>query len=386
YDINGDGYSDVVISDRGYDVGTGAADLEHGISYLQLGSSGGLSSSLSTITFQLWNAENHYSGQGSGMLADIDADNDDELLIGAYQYDGSANQCGSVALFRGATSLSGAKTEANAAILITGGYSSNLYLGWAATGLGDVYGSDGKPDWAFSALGNNASAVYVVSGALANGSYNTTTGAVSSVPQASNGDSVGSALVGDYDNDGDGLADLAFAAAGASAVYIYQGPLSAGALPLANADITMAITTMSAFSTGNYYSNVANAGDTNGDGYDDLVVGGDAASSNGGKAYLYLGPVGATTSPTVTLTGATNDGLGKSVSGGIDVDRDGRDDWLVGAQGADSGGTNNGAVALIYGGASGSYTLTTLAATTSGAVWFGGNGALLGARVLGAGD
>jgi hypothetical protein len=70
----------------------------------------------------------------------------------------------------------------------------------------------------------------------------------------------------------------------------------------------------------------------------------------------------------------------------VDVDRDGRDDWLVGAQGADSGGTNNGAVALIYGGTSGSYTLSTLAATTSGAVWYGSNGALLGGQVLGAGD
>ncbi|MEZ5065872.1 MAG: FG-GAP-like repeat-containing protein [bacterium] len=76
----------------------------------------------------------------------------------------------------------------------------------------------------------------------------------------------------------------------------------------------------------------AYAGDVNADGYDDFVVGATGVSGNGGKVWLFLG--NATHVPTLlwSQTGIAGTGLGSDVATAGDVNADGFDDFLIGAR------------------------------------------------------
>jgi hypothetical protein len=88
---------------------------------------------------------------------------------------------------------------------------------------------------------------------------------------------------------------------------------------------------------------VGGAGDVDGDGYDDLVVGAVKDDDNGdqcGSARLYSGKDGTVL---CTFYGDTaHDHLGISVSGAGDVNCDGKADIIVGAYGYDTNGSNSG--------------------------------------------
>ena len=72
---------------------------------------------------------------------------------------------------------------------------------------------------------------------------------------------------------------------------------------------------------------VSGAGDVNGDGFADVIVGAnfnDAGGSNAGRAYVYYGGPGADAVADLTLTGeVAQDNFGVSVSGAGDVNGDG---------------------------------------------------------------
>ena len=114
---------------------------------------------------------------------------------------------------------------------------------------------------------------------------------------------------------------------------------------------------------------VSSAGDVNGDGYDDLIIGARYAEPNGnrsGETYLVYGGASAPGTNGVLdlsmldgtngfiLTGIDRDDRsGTSVSSAGDVNGDGYDDLIIGARGADpNGGRNTGETYIIYGGAS----------------------------------
>jgi hypothetical protein len=167
------------------------------------------------------------------------------------------------------------------------------------------------------------------------------------------------------DVNGDGYADVIASAEG-SAAYLYLG----GASGLSSSP---AVTLPSPKTGGDFGVRVQSAGDVNGDGYADVVVGDNAW----GQAYVYYGsPDGLSSSPAVTLSGPAGGGLGHSVDGAGDVNGDGYADVIVSVPDVNS---NNGQVYLYLGSATG---LATSPAVTIDCP-AGSDG---GCRMAGAGD
>jgi hypothetical protein len=133
----------------------------------------------------------------------------------------------------------------------------------------------------------------------------------------------------------------------------------------------------------NYGWSVADAGDVNGDGFDDVIVGAiynDTAAKDAGKAYVYLGGPVVSTTPFVTMTGmATNDQFGVSVAGAGDVNGDGYADVIVGARLNSLNGNAAGAAFLYFGGPAMSGNPDVVLLGEANDDWFGNS-------VSGAGD
>ena len=129
---------------------------------------------------------------------------------------------------------------------------------------------------------------------------------------------------------------------------------------------------------------IANAGDINGDGYDDLLVGSPANDTNAvdaGAAYLFFGSAeGFDVVPDWTVHAAQAGArYGSSVAGVGDVNGDGFGDFVVGAEFADNGQTDEGLGYLYLGGPSVSTTSSAVMQTDQ-------NASYLGTSVAGAGD
>jgi len=193
------------------------------------------------------------------------------------------------------------------------------------------------------------------------------------------GDLGGSAVAAAGDVNADGADDLLIgasceSAAGscAGAVYLVHGPFTAGSVSLSSA--TAKLTGEDEDDNAGF--SVASAGDINGDGYDDILVGAPYHAANGradaGAAYVVHGPV----SGTVSLSSADARLLGEdywamsgwSVSSIADLDSDGYDEVAVGARGwqVAVGTYRNGAVNVLPGPLSGDIDLATADALLTG--------------------
>ena len=90
---------------------------------------------------------------------------------------------------------------------------------------------------------------------------------------------------------------------------------------------------------------VSGAGDVNGDGLDDLIVGAFRVNDDAGSARLFSGATGLTL---FTMGGdSADDLLGWSVSGAGDVNADGLADVIVGAPRDDNTGSNSGSARVV---------------------------------------
>jgi hypothetical protein len=103
-----------------------------------------------------------------------------------------------------------------------------------------------------------------------------------------------------------------------------------------------------------YGQSVASAGDVNQDGFDDMFVGApwySQGENHEGRGFLYYGsPTGLLPSPIYTTeSNQENANLGYSVASAGDVNGDGIADIIVGAQGYDGGQGNEGRAIVYYG-------------------------------------
>jgi hypothetical protein len=176
------------------------------------------------------------------------------------------------------------------------------------------------------------------------------------------------------DVNGDGYADLIVGApqywtpnppatAGNGAAYVYLG----GPSGLASPPTAASVLALSAGAAKDRFgASVAAAGDVDGDGYGDVVVGAPGVNNGTGAAYIFLGGpngFGANPTPAYTLLGSTtaNSLFGGTVASAGDVDGDGYSDVLVAAYNETS---NTGAVYVFRGGPMGITASATPAFTT----------------------
>lgn len=155
------------------------------------------------------------------------------------------------------------------------------------------------------------------------------------------------------DTNGDGLDDVIVGAEDENAVYVVFG--KSNEIDVNLASLGSAGYKISPASPGaRTGSSVASAGDVNLDGREDIIIGADAAS-NGGAAYLVFGKNNTTPLDLDTLgnggyriQGAdSGDGAGAAVANAGDVNLDGRPDHVVGAPYAGDG--VEGAAYVVFG-------------------------------------
>mgnify|MGYP000111778957 CR=1 FL=1 len=167
------------------------------------------------------------------------------------------------------------------------------------------------------------------------------------------------------DVNGDGYSDVIV-----GAYYYDNGQTDEGAAFIYHGSSSGISTTAASQLESNQVSarfgrSVASAGDVNGDGYSDVIVGAhlyDNGQSNEGAAFIYHGSSSgiSTTAASQLEENQANAQFGRSVASAGDVNGDGYSDVIVGADLYDNGQTDEGAAFIYHGSSSG---LSTTAAT-----------------------
>lgn len=330
-DINGDGNSDVIIGAYGVSSNRGAAYIYNG-----------KTASISAISPMTYNglAPGDQFGISVGSAGDLNADGFIDVVVGA---NGVGADNGEAYIYLGS-----ANGLSSSPALTLSGFNAGDQFGVSVSSAGDVNG-DGYSDLVIGAFGSGGTAqgeVYIYYGGPA---------ILSPSPplilldvDATNNDNFGLSVAGVGDVNGDGYSDIVVGACGANSykgkAYLYLGGHS-------GLSVTPAVTLIGG-AIGDYFGfSVSGAGDINGDGFSDLLVGAPTNSTGSGAAYLYLGGEGVfSTTPACSLHGISlNDGFGWNLSGCGDVNGDGFSDFVVGAYGV---ATNTGAAYIYYGNAS----------------------------------
>ncbi|MFZ1320679.1 MAG: FG-GAP-like repeat-containing protein, partial [Ignavibacteria bacterium] len=303
-DVNGDGYSDVIVGAYGNSSNTGRAYIFYG----------GASMNNIPDVIMSGEASGNQFGRSVSEAGDINGDGYSDIIVGAWNYFSATGR--SYIYFGGI--LMNSITD----VTINGEATTNQF-GWSVSSAGDVNG-DGYSDLVIGANGYSGTTgrVYVFDYFLKNEivqDYYMT--------GASSNDRFGLAI-SSADVNGDGYSDVIVGASGFSGgkgrVYIYLG----GDIQDTVADITMAGTV----NTTRIGHSVSSAGDLNGDGYSDVIIGMFGGSLAYGNAYILFGGISMDSIVDVTLYGETSSSqFGASVSGAGDVNGDGYSDVIVGA-------------------------------------------------------
>ena len=336
-DVNGDGYTDVIVGAPGSASSAGRA-------YIYLGGPG--ASFDTTADSVIASVAGDVLGKSVASAGDVNGDGYADVVVGAIGNDAGGLNAGRAYVYFGG---SGGTFDPVADGTLTGAAGGDAF--GIVSSAGDVNG-DTYDDIIVGAVSNdaggtNAGSAYVYLGG-AGATFNST--ADGTLVGAGTATQLGKSVASAGDVNMDGYADVVVGAptTGAGSAYVYLG--GAGATFNSTADGTL-----TGAATGDQFGfSVAPAGDVNGDGYADIVVGANTAGAEGaGRAYVYLGGPGGTFNATAdgTLVGAiAGDGFGVSVSSAGDVNSDDYDDVVVGALNNDAGGTDAGRAYLYLGG------------------------------------
>ena len=357
-DVNGDGYADVIAGALGFE----NDKTDEGAAYVYLGGPTGLAATAA------WSAEGDQvgarMGASVGTAGDVDGDGYADIAVGTPGWGFEQAGEGMVSVWFGGLGGLGAPSWAASADWRHEGDIADLALGTTVACAGDVDGdglSDllaGSPSYDHPEV--NEGLVMLFSGRHQGMGMATGWDYASDRQFAALGWSVAAG-----DVDGNGHSDLILGApyfdagvAEEGAVFVFTCGSNGPSLT------TPTWTARGAQAAANLGYSVANAGDVNGDGYDDILVGARGYSAGGegseGHAFLWLGAAAGLGDPGTPANAdwsaqanQANAEFGHCVAGAGDVDGDGYADILVGAQYFDSGQTDEGAVFLWRGSATG---------------------------------
>jgi hypothetical protein len=316
--------------------------------------------------------DGEYSGQAV-FVGDLDGDGRDDVVVGGWgTHDGDS----SVDVAWVFTSALEGQVDLDSADTRLLGEREDPQAGWSIAGVGDVDG-DGLDDFVVGAPGDDAAgedagAVYLFTSPVS-GDVDLSAADAKWLGEAA-GDQAGSAVTAAGDTNGDGLDDVLIGGpyhGGAGAAWLVLGP-GTGLTSLADADAKL----VAEESIGNAGAAVAGAGDTDGDGYDDLLVGAPeqahAGAYSAGAAYLVRGPASGLVdlgqADAIMRGQGEGTRAGGAVAGAGDVDGDGFADLLVGASGlhVEQHEGDVGAVYLVSGLVEGEVLLEEAGSTVTG--------------------
>jgi hypothetical protein len=343
-DVNGDGFADVVVGAFSYDFTGGQGRVQ-----VYFGGAD------NPFVFRVYPGGQVDAHTGSALASgDFNGDGLSDIVVGAPHFDNGSSNEGIVRVYAGSVTGPDAATplvlEANQASASFG----------EALAVADVNG-DGFDDLVVGASDfdngqTGEGRIFIFHGSATGLPSAATTTREMNVAGEDFGDTV--AAAGDVDNDGfpdvivgGPLFDIPSPGVGFGRVHLFRG--SATGLGATPHQTFSAQTT----STSVFADTVSGAGDFNGDGFADVLVGDPNYDSGslGGRAYLFLGTaVGLDTTPHQELyLNQPNARCGAGLGPLGDFDGDGLSDFAMGCPNYDFGQTNEGAVRVYRGNASG---------------------------------
>lgn len=347
-DLDGDGYGDLIVGSM-YDDDAGGGS---GAMYLYYGSRTGLSgtTSLSAADLKVRGvAASDNAGGAAAAIGDFDGDGVGDVVLGAALADTGGSASGTAYVVPGGSvgvqsagsfeAFYGTAAKQNAAGAVGGGDLDGDGLSEVVVGAIGTSTTDGG--WVFVVGGGSTSSSLTAADAILSGeAINDQAGAGVCVPGDLNGDGRDDLVVSAPRNDRNGT--------DAGAFYAWF-TLPSGAVSVALADVIISGESRS----DRFGESVSLAGDVNGDGALDLLVGATDSSATGGSHYGFYGPLTASTTASnadFRFDGDTaDDTLGYAAGGSGDLDGDGYDDLAIGAPGDDDSFSGSGAVFLLYG-------------------------------------
>jgi PGF-CTERM protein len=366
-DVNGDGYDDFLIGAVQNDEGGTRA----GQAYLILGKGSGweMDTSLSNADASFLGEDDFDRAGGVSGAGDVNGDGFDDILISSYEDEEGGYNTGQVYLIFGKESGWAMDTRLSNADASFLGKEEKDRLG-GPVGVGDV-NDDGYDDFMMRGGGNqdqsNIGHAYLILGKRSGWSMDTPLSTANASFRAENrGDYTSLSVSGAGDVNGDGYDDILMSNFGndengdrAGQTYLVLGKRSGWTKGV---DLSRSNASFQGERPGDASGSISSAGDVNGDGYDDILIGAhrnDEGGRNTGQTYLVFGK-GSGWAMDTNLSSSDASFLGEDVgdeTGPVahagDMNGDGFDDFLIGVSINSDFAEGSGRTYLILGKASG---------------------------------
>jgi hypothetical protein len=315
-DVNGDGYDDVI-----------AGDWSSHCSYLYYGSN------------QMDNTVDLTFDQPGGIVSgigDVNNDSYDDIIIGDDGYNGWLNGNDIPEVGRAIIYFGGSPEMNNSPDITLYGEIAYSHFGFSVSGAGD-FNNDNYDDVIVGAPGygdHSAGRAYIFYGGDQKDS------SPDLIMEGVNYSKLGTSVSGAGDVNYDGIEDVIVglpgyyipntpSPTGNGRVDIYYGAEDLSTSPY----VILPNVKIIGDDNANLGKSISGAGDVNNDNYDDVIIGQSNYNSNTGRVYIYFGNPMDNNEDVVIEADVTGEGFGVSVSGAGDVNNDGKDEVIVGADG-----------------------------------------------------